>query len=104
MLYNIKHTQDSMENNIKHTHDSMENNIKHTHDSMENNIYAENLKTELIALNDELWNIKQKINEIKKELESTCKHTNCVEEYDDDFHKPGLYNRCLTCDFEFKKR
>ena len=71
---------------------------------MEDNVHAENLKTELSGLNTELGNIVQRISDVKHELNVACKHINCIEEYDDDFCKPGFYNRCLTCDREFKKK
>jgi|AntAceMinimDraft_11_1070367.scaffolds.fasta_scaffold06368_3 hypothetical protein len=71
---------------------------------MEDNTYAESLKKTLSSLNNERMVIERKINDIKNLIDVACKHTNCVQEYDDDFHRPGFYNRCLTCGYEFKKR
>jgi hypothetical protein len=60
------------------------------------------------ALSTEIQNMKTHINELKKiivqktiELESTCPHEKTSKEYDDDFHTPHFYNKCLTCGEEF---
>ena len=60
----------------------------------------------------EIKGVRNKIYNLKKELEETieklnelkriCPHTETREEYDDDFHKPHWYRLCLTCGEEIK--
>jgi hypothetical protein len=61
------------------------------------------------ALSNEIKYMKNKIYELEKrikiktvELENACPHIRLCKIYDDDYHTPHFYNKCLTCGEELQ--
>jgi len=62
---------------------------------------AEALSTEIQNMKNHIYELEKSIIQKTIELEITCPHTKKQKEYDDDYHKPNWYYKCLTCDKEF---
>lgn len=63
--------------------------------------HAEALSIEIQNMKTQIWELERNIINKTIELENTCLHTKKNKEYDDDFHKPHWYYKCITCDKEF---
>jgi hypothetical protein len=63
---------------------------------------AEALSNEIQSMKNQIYELEKGIIKKTTELESDCPHKKKCREYDDDYHNPHWYDKCLTCGGEFK--
>jgi hypothetical protein len=63
---------------------------------------AEVLSNEIKNMKNHICELEESIKEKNLELAMICIHEKLCQKYDDDYHRPHFYNKCLTCGEEFQ--